>query len=257
MFSEQNDTQRQIAVISGLTMVLIVNALANILPINGVTTGDLSDQYDVFFVPAGYVFSIWAVIYSFLIAYIVYQALPSQKTNQLHRRIAPWFLVSCVANAGWILAWHYQFVTVSLILMLVILGTLLAIYLTLGTGQYKVTRGEQVFMRVPFSLYFAWITVATVANFTTFLTFIDWSGLGISPMMWGIIMLVVATLIEAAMALRFRDAVYVGVIVWAFVGIAVKHADTLPIAATAGVMAAAVALALFVPTRRQRELALG
>ncbi len=257
MFSAKNDTQRQIAVISGLTMVIIVNGLANALPINGVTTGDLSDSYDVFFVPAGYVFSIWAIIYSFLIAYIVYQARPSQKTNEMHRRIAPWFLVNCVANAGWIMAWHYQFVTVSLILMLVILGTLLPIYLILGTGQYKVTRSENLLMRVPFSLYFAWITVATVANFTTFFVFIDWGGLGVSPMLWGIIMLVVATLIEAAMAARFRDSVYVGVIVWAFVGIAVKHADTLPVAVTAVVMALIVTVALFAPTRRQRELALG
>lgn len=256
MFTAKNDTQRQILTISALSMVLIVNALANILPINGVTTGDLSDSFDVFFVPAGYVFSIWAIIYSFLIAYAVYQAMPSQKSNEIHRRIAPWFLVNSIANSAWIVVWHYQFVGTSLAMMLVILVTLIAIYAILGTGQYKVSRSEQILMRVPFSLYFAWITVATVANVTTFLVDRDWSGFGISPMLWGIIILVIATIIESAMVLRFRDAVYLGVVVWAFVGIAVQHADTLPIAATAGIMTVIVLAAMFVPSRRQRQLAL-
>lgn len=256
MFTAKNDTLRQILSISGLVMVLTINGLANALPINGITTGELSDNFDVFFVPAGYVFSIWAVIYSFQIAYIVYQSLPAQKTNPIHRSIAPWYLANCVFNSAWIMVWHYQFVGLSLLMMIGILVTLIAIYRIIGTGQYKVSRTEQWLLRVPFSLYFAWITVATVANVTTFLVDRNWSGFGISEMLWGIIILLVATVIESFMIERHRDVVYAGVVVWAFIGIAVQHADTLPVAVTAGIMTVIVAAALFVPSRRQRELAL-
>ena len=251
MFNRGNNSLRQILVISGLMMVLTVNFLANFLPIAGKTTGELSDSYSVYFVPAGYVFSIWGLIYLFQLAFIIYQALPSQKDSALQRRVAPWYLLSCVFNSAWIFLWHYQLVGASLIAMLGILVSLVAIYVLLGTGRYETTRAETWLLRVPFSLYLAWITVATVANVTTWLESIGWDGFGLSEVVWGVIILIVATLIESVMALRFRDLAYVGVILWAFVGIAVKHSDTLAIAITAGLMAVVVAAAFFIAQVRK------
>ncbi len=254
MFGKSNDSLRQILVISGLAMVLTVNFLANFIPINGMTTGELSDNFPVYFVPAGYVFSIWGLIYLFQIAYVVYQALPAQKDNPVQRKIAPWYLVNCIGNSLWIFLWHYQRVGASLIAMIVILITLIAIYIILGTGRSSAPRNERWFLRVPFSLYLAWITVATIANVTTWLYSIGWDGFGLSDMMWGVVILLVATVIECAMVLRYHDVAYTAVILWAFIGITVKHSDTLLIAGTAALMTVLVAATFFIAQVRKPSL---
>ena len=116
-----NDTARQFVTIAAFVMTLVINGLANIIPINGVTTGELSDRYDVFFVPAGYAFSIWSLIYLGLLGYVIYQALPRNKRNPVLRGIAPYFIASSLFNSGWILVWHYGFVLLSLGLMVALL----------------------------------------------------------------------------------------------------------------------------------------
>ncbi len=250
-----NDKLRQILVVSSFGMTITVNALANILPINGVTTGDLSDDIPNFFVPSAYVFSIWALIYFLVGAFTVYQALPTQKENPLLKKIAPWFILSNIANTMWIVLWHYQFVGLSLIAMLVILTTLIAIYWQLGTGRYAVQREEWFFMRLPFSVYLGWITVATVANVTSVLVVNDWDGFGLPEPIWSAIMIIVATVVGGLVAMRHRDFAYVGVLVWAFVGIAVKFPNVLPVVITAIVMAVLVVLMLFVTQNRPLMLA--
>ncbi len=250
-----NNQLRQILVVSSFAMTIIVNALANILPINGITTGDLSDSIPNYFVPAAYVFSIWAVIYLLVGAFTVYQALPAQKNNGLLKQIAPWFILSNIANTMWIILWHYQFVGLSLIAMLVILSALIAIYWQLGTGRYTVKREEWFFLRLPFSVYLGWITVATVANVTSVLVVGGWDGFGLPEPLWSAIMIVVATVVGGLIAVRHRDIAYVSVLVWAFVGIAVKFSDVLPVAVTAVVMAVIVALLPFVLPNRSVGLA--
>ena len=246
---------RQFMTVSALSMVLIVNSLANILPINNQTTGDISDSYPIFFVPAGYVFSIWGLIYLGLISYTVYQLLPSQRGNKLHSQIAPYFWANCVANTGWILAWHYNQLLPSVLIMLVILLTLVRIYLILGTGRYVVSSAETYLARFPFSIYLAWITVATIANITTLLYDLNWNGFGLAPDLWAVIMLIVATLVTGIQTLRHHDIPFVGVIVWAFIGIAIKHNAILTVSGTAIVMTAIVILMLFVQTPRLRSIA--
>ena len=244
-----NSTTRQILVISSFVMTVTLNALANIIPINGVTTGDLSDSIPNFFVPSGYVFSIWGVIYFLLGAFVVYQALPSKKHNPILKQIAPYFIASGVFNSAWILLWHYQFVALSLVAMLGILGCLIAIYLKVGTGQYAVSRQEWFFVRLPFSVYLGWITVATVANVTSVLVVNDWGALGLPEPLWSALMIVVASAVGGLMAIRHKDYAFVAVLVWAFTGIAVRFPDVLPVAITAIVMAVLVALTLFAVPR--------
>ena len=250
-----NDKLRQILVISTLSMTLVVNALANILPINGFTTGELSDGFAILFVPAGYVFSIWAVIYSGLIAYVVFQTLSAQRDNPRLKNIAPWFIASSFFNSGWIFAWHYQQVGLSLVLMLGILLSLIMIYQKLGIGLSRVNRAETLTTRLPFSIYLGWITVATVANVSTYLYKLNWNAFNLSSSFWAITLLLIATGIGLTILNTRRDIAYASVLMWAFAGITLKHWTAQGFALTAVVMTIILGFAivlLFV--RRQPEL---
>ena len=134
----KRDLLRQIVTIIGVVATILVNALANALPINGQQTGEVSDQFPVYFVPAGYVFSIWGLIYLGLIAFAIFQALPSQRENSRLRSIGGLFAVASLANIAWIFAWHYERFPLSMLFMLILLGSLIGIYLRLGTGRTRV-----------------------------------------------------------------------------------------------------------------------
>jgi len=240
------DILRQVAVLLSTVAVIVVNGLANALPLNGQTTGEISDRFDVYFVPAGYVFSIWGLIYLALIGYSIYQVLPSQRENPRLRRTGWLYVLSCLANIAWLFLWHYEFFELTVVAMAGLLLLLIAIYLALGTGRTRVSAAETWLVRVPFSIYLGWITVATIANVTSLLDYLNWSGWGISPDLWAVIMLIVATIIASAVSLSRADVAYALVIIWAFVGIAVKHSATTNVAVTAWVAAAVVALMLLV-----------
>jgi hypothetical protein len=251
------DTVRQVVVVLSTVVTLTVNALANALPLNGQTTGEVSDRFKVYFVPAGYVFSIWSLIYALLIALTVYQALPAQRENPALRRVGYLYALSCLANSAWIFLWHYELFPLTLLAMLALLGLLIAIYLNLGIGRTPASSGERWLVRLPFSVYLGWITVATIANVSSLLYFLEWDGWGISPEAWTVIMLVAATAITAATLFTRRDVAYGLVIVWALAGIGVKHAGTPVVspaawAATAAVVVMLLALVLLIDLRSRR-----
>lgn len=237
------NTLRQILVVVAVAATLVVNTLANALPLNGLNTGQISDAFKVYFVPAGYVFSIWGVIYLGLIAFAVFQALPSQKENPRLKKIGGWFLLGSLANIAWIFLWHYQQFPVTLLAMLTLLVTLILVYLKLGIGTSLIVSTAETWMvRVPFSLYLGWITVATIANVTDVLYSLNWSGWGLAPQTWAVIMLAVAVVVAALMAFVKRDVVYLAVLVWAFAGIAVKFQGANPVYLAALIAAVLVAL---------------
>jgi hypothetical protein len=240
----KRDTLRQIITVIAVVATIVVNALANILPFNGQETGAISDRFAIYFVPAGYVFSIWGLIYLGLIAYAIFQALPAQRENPRLRSIGALFLLSSVANIAWIFLWHYEVFAATLPVMLVLLGSLIAIYLRLGTGLAQVSRAETWMVRVPFSVYLGWITVATVANATQLLYFLGWNGGAIGPEVWTVIMLGVAVVLAWLMAITRRDIAYLLVLVWAFIGIATKHAGTPLVSGAAWVATLLVAAAV-------------
>ncbi len=247
------DTWRQIANILSVALALTVNILASTLPLNGQNTGAISDRFKVFFVPAGYVFAIWGVIYIGWIAFAVYQALPAQKESPRLRRLGYLFALSGVFNAAWLFCWHYNQFGLSVVVMLVLLGLLIASYLRLNVGKTPVGNAEKWCVDVPFSVYLGWITVATVANVTDLLYFVNWNGFGISPLVWAVIMLVVASLLGLAMALTRRDSGYLFVLIWSFAGIAVKQAGT-PLVANSAWVATLFVLALAIYSIIQRRL---
>ncbi|MGE5123950.1 MAG: hypothetical protein ACM3H7_05490 [Acidobacteriaceae bacterium] len=219
------DLLRQISVIVTILGTIVVNVLANALPINGLNTGEISDRFNVYFVPAGYVFSIWGVIYIGLIAYAIYQALPAQRANPRLRATGWWISLGGMANIAWIFLWHYEQFPWTLPAMLVLLGTLMITYLRLGTGRGAVSSGEKWMVRLPFSIYLGWITVATIANVTSLLDYLKWDGFGLSPETWMGIVLAAVLVIAAVMNFTRRDLAYALVILWALAGISFKHAN--------------------------------
>jgi benzodiazapine receptor len=258
------DLVRQVVTAIAIFGSIIINILANALPFNGQNTGQISDRFQVYFTPAGYVFAIWGVIYVGLIAFGIYQALPAQRSHPALRR-AGWMLtLGCVANVAWIFLWHYNIFPLTLVAMLVLLLTLIASYLTLGIGRAKVPAAERWTLHVPISIYLGWITVATIANVTALLYLAIAGGLdkgvpvtavsllGIGPETWTAIILVVAAVIASTVVYTRRDIAYGLVVVWAFIGIAVKWPAVLLVAGAAGVMAALIAVDIVTVIVRRR-----
>ncbi len=249
------DSIRQIAVVLSILATIVINALANALPINGLNTGQISDRFQVYFVPAGYVFSIWGLIYLGLIAFAIFQALPAQRENPRLRATGWWIVVGGLANIAWIFLWHYEQFLITIFAMLLLLITLIVTYLRLGTGRTVVPAAERWAARLPFSIYLGWITVATVANATALLDYLQWDGFGIAPEIWMGIMLVAVLVIAALVNFTRRDVAYTLVLLWALFGIALKHAAVpavaIPTWITFGLVALTLVAALFTPGPRQ------
>ena len=248
------DNLRQIANLLSVLLALTVNILATALPLNNQTTAQISDRFKVFFVPAGYVFAIWGIIYIGWIAFTVYQFLPAQKESPRLRGLGYLFALTGVFNAAWLFCWQYNHFTLSVIVMLILLGLLIASYLNLNIGHTLVSNVEKWCVDIPLSVYLGWISVATIANISDWLYFVNWNGFGIAPQAWAVIMLIVASLFGLLMALTRRDSGYLFVFVWAFAGIAVKQAAA-PLVAYSAWVAVVIALGLVVFSLVQRRRA--
>ena len=249
------DNLRQTANLLSVLLALAVNILATALPLNNQTTAEISDRFKVYFVPAGYVFAIWGIIYIGWIAFTVYQFLPVHKESPRLRGLGYLFALTGVFNAAWLFCWQYNHFTLSVIVMLILLGLLIACYLNLNIGRTPVGNAEKWCVDIPFSVYLGWISVATIANISDWLYFVHWNGFGIDPQAWAVIMLVVASLLGLLMALTRRDSGYLLVFVWAFAGIAIKQSAA-PLVAYSAWVAALVALALTIYAIVQRRRAL-
>ncbi len=252
---------RQWANVAAAAVTIGVNALANALPINGQTTGAISDRFPVYFVPAGYAFSIWGLIYVGVVAFVAYQALPLNRESPSLRQLDLPFLVSCAANSIWIFLWHYEQFGWTVVAMVVLLVALVTIYRKLQSTRGLDSGAARWAVRAPFSVYLGWITVATVANVTVYLYQVGWDGWGIAPQTWAAVMLVVAGVIASAVSLPRADVAYMLVILWAFAGIAVKQAASPLVAwtavAAAIVLAAAMLVRVFSLASRRRTVSAG
>lgn len=200
-----------------------VNALANILPFNGMTTGAISDSYPNLFAPAGFTFAIWGVIYFMLGAFVIFgfRGFDHGSIRLVYKRISMAFICSSLLNALWIVCWHWKLIPLSMILMLLILGSL--IYIVIQLKGLRLSQNETRFVRIPFGIYFGWITVATIANMTTLLVSLGWRGVLFSEEVWTILILMIGLAIGGATALRNLDFANGAVLVWAYFGILAKH----------------------------------
>ncbi len=219
--------------ILGFIGMVLINFLANYLPINNLDTGYISDLYPNLFTPAGFTFSIWGLIYLLLGIFVVYQAknILEKKPEELMfvNRIGYLFFSSCVLNATWIFAWHYLQVGLSLVIMLLLLANLILLYNRLiptdSTGEGKINS----LVKPAFSIYTGWITIATVANFTAFLVDMGWGGFGLSETFWMILITMVATVIVLVFMQTNRDWIYSLVALWAFLGIISQRLASEPV----------------------------
>lgn len=233
--------------IVSLVVMIAVNLAATRFPLallNGVTTGEVSDGISNFFVPAGYVFSIWGIIYLGVILFGIYQALPSQQNNRRLAAIDWLFPLTSAANIVWLFLWHWFVFWATVPVMLALLVLLILIYTRIGIGRRDVSFKEKAMLHVPFSLYLGWITVATIANISSVLKYYGWDGFGIEEPIWAVIMLAVTALITILVILTRRDIAYTLVIIWAAVGIAIKQAGAPLVANTAFIVAGLVAVVL-------------
>jgi len=205
--------------------MLVINFLANSLPINNRSTGDISDAYPNLFAPAGFTFSIWGLIYLLLGGYVLYQfTKSSQERKGLLKKINPLFIATSLVNISWIFAWHYDFIGLSVLLMAILLFLLIKIVDILHIE--KLTSKEKIFISIPFSVYLGWITVAAIANITVFLVSIDWNGFGMADFIWTSVILLVGALIGILRMQKDKDAAYGLVLIWAYLGILYKHLPT-------------------------------
>lgn len=226
-------------------LMLGLNFLATNLPLNNLTTGQISDMFDIYFVPEGYVFAIWGLIYLGLLGFVIYQALPKVRDNQRLAKIDFWFSLSNIANALWLVSFHYLRFGLAMVLMLVLLISLIMIFLKLDVGKAKFKGADLWLVDIPFGIYLGWITVATIANATQLLYVIGWEGFGVAPEIWLVIMLAAAVVISGLMSFSRRNIPHALVLIWAFIGIAVKFPGN-PIVSYSAWGAAALVASLLV-----------
>lgn len=266
MNEDTRDTIRQIAVWIAAVATIVVNGLAGgSTALNGQLTGDVANRYlgRNLWLPAGYVFSIWGLIYLGVFAYAIYQSLPSNRANPRLRAIGWPFVISCVANIAWLFFFQYSsnpdpngspdsaLLIASVLAMLTLLAALITIYLRLRAGNPAAPRGERWAVWLLFSVYLGWITVATVANVSHVLVASGWTGQPLPSLVWLILMYLVALALAALMARTRRDVAYLLVLIWAFVGIAVQYSALTGVLITSALAALAVlALAALVAARR-------
>lgn len=227
-------------------LMILMNYLANALPLNGKTTGELSAQYPNLFVPAGVTFSIWGVIYLLLLGFIILQFNTSNRAVVMNIGWA--FAISSLLNAAWIVAWHYEKLPLSLIIMVGLLISLVYINLQL---RYQ----APVFFRMAFGIYLGWICIATIANVTTLLVHYQWGAWGISDPAWAIIMIGAGTLITALALIRLNNPYLALAVIWAFVGIIIRqqgnYGSIVAAAAVGGIIMAIVMVWTFIRIRPQ------
>jgi hypothetical protein len=212
--------------------MVVMNYLANALPLNGKNTGQLSDAFPNLFVPAGITFSIWGVIYLLLAVFCIVQF--SVGNQDAVTRIGWLFALSCLFNALWIVCWHYEKVPLSVLVMAGLLVTLIFINIHLKNEPSGI-------LKASFGIYLGWICIATIANITALLVHYKWNGSGITPEVWTIVMIVTGTFITIMAMISFRNP-FIGIsVVWAFAGIILKRqADFRTIVITAAVSALVV-----------------
>ena len=248
----------------GLLVVISVNIMAGTGRLNGITTGEVSDQYPTLFAPAGITFSIWGLIYLALVGFTGYQLWLAfsrgheAELDAFQQRMKGWFLLNCLGNASWLFAWHYGAITLSLFFMLVVLYSLAAIHRNFRIADPAASFREKLFIHFPFGIYFGWITIATLANFAawTVAAGLQWA----PPVPWTLGMMGLGVLAGLLMIFRYNNLYFGLVQLWAFYGIVLKREATggresAPIVAAATVIIALLAMALILQVLRKRRRA--
>lgn len=251
----RNDKVRQFLVVFSVVTMIVMNYLSNARVFGGLTNGEVSDKYHTLITPAGYAFAIWGLIFLGLLAFAIHQALPSQRTNPRFRAVGWWVVLNTLCNAIWSPLFNNERIGVALIVILVMLFSAAIIEQRL-LMQYRIpvvapdldatlpespaSAAETWLARIPFSIYFGWLTVATILNISVYLKATEFDLLNTSEQTWAIGVLIVGLVVGAWLFNRYRSVAYILVFTWAYVAIAVEQAGngSVQIAAGAGAVIA-------------------
>lgn len=205
-------------------LTILMNYLSQGVLFEDKTIGEVSDKYSTLITPAGYAFAIWGLIYLTLGAYVFYQAFRAKPEDHVYNRAAFPLVLNLVANSVWLVAFQLEYIALSGIFMLVILVTLIQLVI-IWTQDRSLPVKQQRLMRVPFSIYLGWISVATIVNFSVIAKYTDWNILGLSEPTWVVVMTSVGAALAILILFATRNFVYPLVFVWAYVAIAVAQSD--------------------------------
>lgn len=235
----------QIANIVALIVTVVVNYLSNTGIFNNNTMASVSADYQNYFTPSGYAFSIWGLIYLLLGAFVIYQARGLNGRREVPavvEKVGWLFVISCVANSAWVVAWLYDFTGLSVLIMITLLVTLLLIVIRTRMEMDVLPIKKIALTWWPFAIYLGWISVALIANVAAYFTKIGWDGFGLSPVLWTVVMICVAGLVYIALTWKrnLRESAMVGV--WALIAVAVANWGTTPAVVNAALIVSAVIL---------------
>jgi benzodiazapine receptor len=243
--------------------VILINALANILPINGYNTGQVSEFYPNYFVPAGFTFSIWGIIYLLLFTYTIAFTYYNIKSNKFPNvkpylnKVTPLFLVTCILNISWIFAWHYLQVELSVVIMLFFLAALCKIFIEANKFAEVLTPTQSFLLITPFTVYLAWISVATIANFTALFVKLSWNGFGMEPIYWSGLMILIAIALGLLFLFKYGAIGFTTVIAWALWGINARQGrvEIINICGNAGLLILLGAMVFFILRKLKKRIA--
>ncbi len=214
----------QLAMSIAYILMIAVNYLAVRLPINGITTQEVSAKYPNLFAPAGITFAIWGLIYILLLLFVIFSISVLRHPKEAERlnlfRIGWLFVGTCLLNGAWLFAWHYEYILLSVIIMLTLLYLLIKIYFSIPK---ELGTAERLFLKLPFSIYLGWISIAAAANITTFLVSVNWNRFGLSEEFWTVLLMLLAAALGYVFIWLYNDIAYALVIAWALLGILIRH----------------------------------
>lgn len=215
-----NEKIRQILVPIATLGVIFINYLAATGAINNVTPEVISDKYQTILTPAGYAFSIWSLIYLGVIAFSIYQLLPSQRENPHLKSVRTLYILSCAANCGWIFLWHYDYIVGALGAILILLASLFLISVKLTGAK---SSAETWFAKIPFSIYFGWVTAASLLNFSIALVYLGIMPTGNGARVLGVVLIAIAVVFGILMRFKFGLPAHPLAVAWALTAIAVAN----------------------------------
>lgn len=250
------DILRQWVNLTAILAAFGVNVYSNLAPPNGLSIGEISNKFfnDVLVIPANYAFAIWGLIYLGLISLAIYQVLPVNKHSPYLRRMSYIISLSSLAQIVWVFLFQYRLFALSGVAMVVILLSLIALYLRLDIAKQPVSKQNKWLVNFPISIYFAWISVATIVNIASILDYYNWDGWGIKSIAWTVIMITIGTIIALLITLERKDIAYAGVFIWALIAIAIRNKNQIFIAGTAGVLIMLLILAIFTSVKSGKKV---
>lgn len=229
--------------IAAVVLLIVMNFLSTSIPFGGKTVAEVSATFHTLITPAGYAFSIWGLIYLTLLVFAVFQ-LNKGKTIRFFRLVFPYFLINVLSNVLWLVAFQHELLGLSVFIMLITLGSLIIIFSYFYRLRHALSTTHRYFFQVPFSLYFGWISIATIVNISAFLYSLQLPVFNSSPELYSVIMLIVGAGLGLFILFAKKDYIYTSVIVWAYVAIWVQHGDVPAVMNTAKFAAIAMIAAI-------------